>query len=331
MTPPLVVVVGSYGTGLTFHMSRAPGPGETVVGRSFRVDHGGKGSNQAIAAARLGADVTLCTALGDDDAAGRARRLWADESVAARVVTVPTAATMAGAILVEDDGENRIVIAPGALDAFTPDDLAIVADVIASADVLLVQLEIPLATATRALELGRSAGAVTVLDPAPAPDPSTPLETITALLRHADVITPNRHEGQALAAAGLAGIRSPARNAREDLGGWDDLVLADALSRQYDVAVAMTVGADGVVVAQGGRRHHLPAVPAPIVVDTTGAGDAFSAALAVALAEGRQLVEAAAFGVAVASQVVRSPGVVPALPLRHTVTATYPPTTGGES
>jgi ribokinase len=192
-----IAVVGSYGVGLTFELDRVPQRGETVTGTTFRTDPGGKGSNQAIGAARLGAEVDLLTAVGEDAFGDGAIGLWRDEGVLADGVVRSPLPTMVGAILVEPSGHNRIVIVPGALTALTPSHVDGFADAIAVADLLLVQLEIPLETAQRALERARRAGVRAILNPAPAPPEALPRE----VLELADYVTPNETEAPAVQAA----------------------------------------------------------------------------------------------------------------------------------
>ncbi len=265
-----VAVVGSYGAGLTVELDRVPEEGETVIGRTFRVDHGGKGSNQAVGAARLGASVVLLTALGDDSFGRSARELWRLEGVEAEVVDAP-AATMTAPILVEPSGLNRIVVVPGALAHLSPAHVDAFADRIAAADVCLVQLEIPIETALYALEVARQAGVRTILNPAPAPaEPIAP---------QVDYLTPNASE-----AASVRGARG---------------------------TLVLTLGEQGAELA-GIRVAAFPAR----VVDTTGAGDAFTAAFAVALAEGIPDLDAARWGCAAGAHMVEHAGVVPGLPNR---------------
>jgi ribokinase len=265
-----VAVVGSYGVGLTFELARVPGAGETVVGRTFRTDHGGKGSNQAIGAARLGAQVDFLTAIGDDAFGHDAIALWGAERVQAETI-VTDAATMCAAILVEPSGQNRIAIVPGALEQLKPAHVDGFAERIADADVLLVQLEIPLETALHALEVGRRAGTTTILNPAPAPpQPIAPA---------VDYLTPNEKE-------------------------------ASAVERAQGTLV-LTLGERGARVGD----EHVPAFPAR-PVDTTGAGDAFAAAFAVALAEGLPELDAVRWGCAAGAHMVEHAGVVPGLPTR---------------
>jgi ribokinase len=265
-----IAVVGSYGVGLTVELERMPDAGETVIGRSFRIDHGGKGSNQAIGAARLGAEVDFLTAVGDDTFAHDARALWQAEGVNAEIL-VGVGATMTAPILVEPTGENRIVVVPGALAELTPPHVDAFSDRIAAADVCVVQLEIPVWTALYALEVASAAGVTTILNPAPAPrEPIAPT---------CDYVTPNESEAPA-----VAGARA---------------------------TFVYTLGDQGAELA--GER--VPAFPAE-VVDTTGAGDAFTAAFAVALAEGLDVREAVRWGCAAGAHMVEHQGVVPGLPTR---------------
>lgn len=262
--------MGSYGVGLTVGLERMPGAGETVIGRSFRMDHGGKGSNQAIGAARLGADVDFLTAIGDDTFGHSARALWQTERVNADAV-VADAATMTAPILVEPGGENRIVVVPGALSCLTPGHVDSFSDRIAAADVCVVQLEIPVWTALYALEVARAAGVRTILNPAPAPpEPIAPT---------CDYVTPNESEAESVAGARATFVH--------------------------------TLGEQGAEL--NGER--IAAFPAD-VVDTTGAGDAFTAAFAVAIAEGVDEREAVRWGCAAGAHMVEHDGVVPGLPTR---------------
>jgi ribokinase len=266
-----IAVVGSYGVGLTFGADRLPERGETVIGTLFRTDHGGKGSNQAIGAARLGAEVTLLTAVGDDAFGDEAIELWAEEGVDASAVQRVALPTMTAAILVEASGDNRIVVVPGALSTLAPEQVDAFAPRIETADVLLVQLEIPVETALHALEVGRRAGIRTILNPAPAPaEPIAPV---------VDYLTPN--ETEAPAVDGAQGT------------------------------IVLTLGERGARIGD----EVIPAFPAD-VVDTTGAGDAFCAAFAVALAEGASNADAVRWGCAAGAHMVEHEGVVPGLPTR---------------
>jgi ribokinase len=295
-----IAVVGSYGVGMTMRLPRVPVAGETLSGGEFASGHGGKGSNQAVAAARLGAQVSLLTAVGDDAMGHGARELWAAEGVdASDVIAADGAPTMVGMILVEPSGENRIVIANGALDRLLPEHVGGFAQRLAEADVAVVCLEIPVATAARALEAAHGAGARTLLNPAPA----TPLPP--EIWRHVDVVTPNRTE-----AAILLGLEPDTDVATQDL--------AIALRTLGAATVVVTLGAEGALVHDDrGTRRVPPVAPRGAVVDTTGAGDAFTGALAVALARGEDVDAAVRFAARAGAHAVTIAEVIPALPYLH--------------
>ena len=240
-----IVVVGSYGVGLSLTMERMPEAGETVTGEQFSTGHGGKGSNQAVAAARLGATAVLCTAVGSDPFGEQAKALWADEGVDSTMVRTLPGSTMVGVILVDAAGENRIAIAPGVLADFTAECLDGLETALADADVLLVGLEIPVDTAHEALRIGRDAGVVTVLNPAPAPPAALP----AGMLALVDHVTPNRTE-----AARLAGLPTRQRAARRSIGA--------ACFADVGTAV-LTLGGDGALIRHGGAVDKIDAVVAP--------------------------------------------------------------------
>lgn len=295
MTQPRVAVVGGYGVGLTLRTDRLPEAGETLVGRAFRSSHGGKGSNQAIAAARLGAAVTLLSAVGDDAWGRAARELWREEGVDASSVPTVEGSTMVGVILVEAGGENRILIALGALDRLRPDDVEPFEPAIAASDVLLVSLEVPLDVAVRACAVARWHERSVILNPAPAAG------LPPSLLGAVDLLVPNRPEAVRL--TGLAADSSPTR-------------LLEALMALTPAVVVLTLGAEGALLGRPGRRAlHVPA-QAVEPVDTTGAGDAFCGALAVALAEGADLEAAVRLAVRAGGHAVTVEEAVPALPRR---------------
>ena len=271
MSVPInIAVVGSYGAGLTMRVPKAPAAGETVSRGQFDSGAGGKGSNQAIGAARLGAEVSLLTAVGF--------------------------------ILVEPSGENRIAIAPGALDELDASAIASFRAEIASADILVVSMEIPEEAVVAALRTGRETGTRTLLNPAPArPLPDECWDLI-------DVLTPNQTEAPVL--LGL-----------DDGHGRGDEELAHTLHERTAGTVVITRGSEGALVAQSSGVTAVPPHPARTVVDTTGAGDSFTAALAVALAEGQPVDRAAEFAALAGSHTVSIAGVVPALPTRAQLTA----------
>jgi len=293
-----VTVVGGYGVGLVMRVARAPEAGESLSDGVLSRGHGGKGSNQAVAARRLGATVSLLTAIGDDTAGDGARRLWADEGIdVGGVREFPGEATMTGFITVDAEGENRIIIAPGALAALRPEDAERQRAVIAASDAVIVSLEVPLSYAGAALRIAREEGVMTVFNPAPATE--VPAEIWAA----ADIVTPNLSEARA-----LLGLGDEACEAEE---------LASRLRGRLGADVVLTLGGDGSIVADADGVRRVPAVDPQQVVDTTGAGDAFTAALTVARLTTGSLSAAAAFAAHAGAHTVARPDVIPALPRRH--------------
>ena len=287
-----VTVVGSLNEDVLVRVGRLPGRGETVIGRGTTLAPGGKGANQAAAAGRLAPGVHMIGRVGDDPAGDRQLAALADSRVnVSRVHRTPGVPTGSATIPVEEgSGENLIVVLPGANAELTPDDA--VADPVRRADVVLLQLEVPLATVQAAAE---AAGGTVVLTPAP------PQPLPDALLERVDVLVPNEHELAALAGADR-GEREPA-----------DLVeLARSVTGS---AVVVTLGARGaLVVPDGGGPALLQPPPAVTPVDTTGAGDCFCGALAGALAAGTPLADAVRYAVAAAALSTTGPGARGALP-----------------
>lgn len=277
-----LTVVGSYAKALVMTVDRLPEAGETLLGREYRETYGGKGSDMAVQAARLGADVAYVGAVGDDAHGAEFRALMAAEGVDDSRVTVdPTAPTGVGFIVKDTAGRNLIVVDKGANDRLVPEVLDRSADALRGADVVLAQLEIPLDSALHALAAAREAGVTTVLNPAPAVD------LRGADLSAVDVLTPNEHEAQV--ALGLPpGDPTPVEE------------LARRLLALGPRAVVVTRGEDGALVSDAAGATPVPTA-AVDVVDSNGAGDSFNAALAVALGEGRDLRDAAAFAGVVAA------------------------------
>lgn len=292
-----IAVVGSYGVGLTMRVPKMPAPGETVSGGTFHEGPGGKGSNQAIGAARLGAEVSLLTAIGDDAFGRSAHALWIAEGIDDAHVVTTSSATMVGFILVDPSGENCISIAPGALDTLDEASVEPFRSTIAEADIVVVSMEIPLPAVMAALRIARTVGTRTLLNPAPAqllPD---------ELWSLVDVITPNQTEAPVL--LGLA----------PDHGLSDHQLVSELRQRTGGIAI-LTRGSDGALISDSNGSVEVPAQRVEHVVDTTGAGDSFNAALAVALAEGQQLTAATAFAAAAGAHAVTIAGVIPSLPTR---------------
>lgn len=295
MSTPRIVVIGSSNTDLVVRAQRIPTPGETVLGGSYMTAGGGKGANQAVAASRLGADVTLVARIGADPFGDALLDGFAQEGISTRFV-VRDAESHSGValIVVDDNGENAITVAPGANARLTEEDVDRAQECIAEADALLLQLETPLSAVHRAATIARAAGVPTILNPAPA----QPLSR--QLLRSVSVLTPNQSEAEH-----LTGIPVPDAPAAS---------LATEMLRTAGVpAVVITLGASGAYCADADGTEHVAAVPVT-AVDTTAAGDAFNGALAVALAQAAPLVDAVRFATAVAAVTVMRPGAQPSLP-----------------
>jgi ribokinase len=299
---PRVVVIGSSNTDMTVRLPSLPARGQTLLGEAFATSPGGKGANQAVAARRAGAEVVFVTAVGDDALGQSAIERYAAEGISVdHVRAVPGVPSGVALIFVSNDGENMIGVAPGANQSLSPEDIQrLPSSVFRNGDVLLVGLEIPIPTAIRAMARGRSAGMTVVLNPAPAP--SLPPDDVRELLSAADVVTPNRVE-----ALVLAGMR-----------GSTGIDISGCSRRLLEVgprAVVITLGSEGCLVNSGGEIHRIGA-PRVEAVDTVGAGDAFSGALATALAEHIPLHRAALWASAAAALAVTKQGAQSALPYR---------------
>ena len=294
---PSIAVVGSFAVGLTMRAPRLPVFGETMLGSDFDMGPGGKGSNQAVATARLGARVSLAAIVGTDKLAGVGHDLWAADGVGtAHVEEDPDRPTGAGLIVLNPEGENFILLDMGANEAADAAFAERAEPMIAGADVVMSVLEIPVEAAARAMEIGRRHGARTVLNPAPAralPDDVFPM---------VDYLTPNESELRVL----LGLPADDPRPSRE---------LAGELRARGVANVVVTLGGTGALVLTDEVDEVVPALPVE-AVDTTGAGDAFNAGFAVALAEGRPLLDAVRFGAACGAHACTRLGVVPALPTR---------------
>ncbi len=287
-----VVVVGSVNVDLVIRGERLPSPGETVAGGTFERHHGGKGGNQAVAAARLGRPVLFVGAVGDDDFGTAARAALAGEGVdVSFLATLEGAATGVALILVDRRGENLISVASGANAALEPSAIEPAFDRIGvhAGDVVLVCHELPTATVREALRVGRAAGARTVFNPAPADGIDR------TVLAAADVITPNRGELLTLAAtearrSGRAST-SAAAAAADIPRAARTLLESSAAGAGVGEAVVVTLGPAGALLVSPGVTTDIPSI-AVEAVDTTGAGDAFNGALAAAIAEERSLEDA---------------------------------------
>jgi ribokinase len=295
---PMIAVVGSVNLDLVVPVPHCPAPGETVLGGALAEHPGGKGANQAVAAARLGAQVAMVAMVGADPVGERLRKALELEGVdVERVLLEYEHGLASGQALIAVDtgsGENSIIVSPGANSALGPEHCAAAGALLRDASVTLLQQEIPAETVEAAARL---AAGLVLLNPAPA----RPLSA--ALLEMVDVLVPNREELAALVGHPLPDLHAVADAARTLRG---------------PAAVVVTLGADGALLCEEGAVHLVPALPVT-PVDTTAAGDAFCAALAVALAEGRPLHEAVRAANATAALTTTRPGAQPSLPTRAEV------------
>lgn len=290
-----IVVIGSSNTDMTIKGDRLPKPGETVLGGEFRMGPGGKGANQAVAAQRLGADVSFICKVGRDIFGDNAIAGYQKEGIDCSRILRSDKASGTALILVDGNAENCIAVAPGANADLTPEDVDSVADVIRSADYLILQLEIPVESVLRAAKIAHEAGVYVILNPAPAchlPD---------ELFGYISLITPNQTESALLSGVG------------------DNLDAAVEKLMQLGVKdVVVTLGSKGSLVISEGTRTLVPSLKVK-AVDTTAAGDTFCGALCVALSEGCSLVDAAGFATKASALTVQKMGAQDSIPFRSDI------------
>ena len=298
-----VVILGVFVADTSYRAERMPRLGETVLGEDFALGPGGKGSNQAVAAAKAGGRVSFVSRIGRDTFGDMAMATWEEAGVAAEVERGAGYTGAAFIFLEAATGDNAIIVAPGAAGEIDAGFVEARAELIAGAKVFVTQLEQPMGAAVRAVELAREGGAATILNPAPAaalPEGMLPL---------CDYVTPNETEAESLTGIAVTDLESAARAG--------DALLAQGVAK----AAILTLGAQGALFHAADRSVHVPAFDAGAVVETTGAGDAFNGGFATALAEGRDPLEAARFGCATASISVTRPGTAPAMPSRAEIEA----------
>jgi ribokinase len=297
-----IVVVGSLNADFVINVSRFPVQGETITGQAFRVFPGGKGANQAYAAARLGGHVSMVGQVGND-----AHAAWLKQNLASAGVDVShvrqdqSVSSGIATITIDDHGQNQIIVVPGANGTFGPQELEQSRPLIAAARLVLLQLEVPLETVQAAASCARESGALVILDPAPARD------IPDSLLACADYITPNETE---LAIMTNTPPELLTRDRAENL--------ARQLAERGGGKVIVKMGAQGALLISNGDAHFWPAVPVK-AVDSTAAGDAFNAAFAWGLGDGLTEQEAGAFASAAAACSVTRPGAQPSMPARSDV------------
>jgi len=299
---PKIVVVGSCNADLVVRTPRLPVRGETVLGHDFTIVPGGKGANQAVAAARLGANVALVSRVGEDDFGHALLQALREAGVDTRCVfRTPDTPSGVALIMIDDEGENLIAVAPGANGKLAPEDIDRARDQLISADVLVVQLEIPMDTVIHAVTVAKMNRKPVILNPAPA----RPIEP--SLLRSVTALTPNEREASLLTSITVCDRRSARRAARQ-------------LLKTGTGSVVLTMGSKGALTATRETTRFIR--PHPVrVVDSTAAGDAFTGALAYAVARKDDINDAATFANAVAALSVTRTGAQPSMPTMSEVEA----------
>ncbi|NND19998.1 MAG: ribokinase [Silicimonas sp.] len=298
-----IAILGVFVADTAYRADRPPRMGETIMGKSFALGPGGKGSNQAVAAARAGGDVHFVSKLGRDAFADLAFSIWKDAGVKAAVSQHDDSYTGAAYIFIEaSTGNNAIIICPGVAGTISEADVEARVDLIGGASVFITQLEQPMPAAHRALEIARAGGARTILNPAPA------AEVSREMLALCDIVTPNESEAE-----GITGVRV--------VSVADAEKAADAFLAMGVGAAVITLGENGAFYKDGTQSMHVPAFDAGPVVETTGAGDAFNGGFGVGLAEGLDPVDAVRFGSATAAISVTRPGTAPSMPTRDEIDA----------
>ncbi|MDJ0824588.1 MAG: ribokinase [Rhodobacter sp.] len=298
-----IVILGVFVADTAYRADRPPRMGETILGNSFALGPGGKGSNQAVAAARAGGDTHFITKLGQDTFADMALDIWASSGVVPEITQHDDSYTGAAYIFVEEaSGDNAIIVCPGVARTISPDYIDGRAALIGGATVFMTQLEQPMEAAVRALQIARDGGARTILNPAPA---DTLPEGMLALC---DYVTPNESETEGITGLPVTDL-DEAREAAE-------LLLAKGVG-----AAIITLGENGALYHDATQSVHVPAMAAGPVVETTGAGDAFNGGFATALAAGRDPIEAVRFGCATAGISVTRPGTAPSMPTLQEIEA----------
>ena len=298
-----VAILGVFVADAAYRAARQPTMGETILGASFALGPGGKGSNQAVAAARCNAEVSFISRLGQDPFAQMALDMYTAEGIDARIEQTPDSYTGSAYIFIDDKtGDNAIIVCPGAAGTISPEYIDGMAHVIERADVFVTQLEQPLDAAKHALALARKAGVITILNTAPA-------ESIDdGVFKLCDYVTPNETEVEAYTGVKVVSI--------DDAKKAGDVLLGKGVG-----TALITLGEQGALLHNAEQSVHIPAVIAGDVVETTGAGDAFNGGFAAALAQKQSPVDAAHFAAAVAGLSVTRAGTAPSMPTRAQVEA----------
>ena len=298
-----IVILGIFVADTAYRAERIPRLGETILGESFNLSPGGKGSNQAVAAAKAGANAHMITRLGKDTFADMALDIWQKAGVTPAITQHDNSYTGAACIFVEaDSGNNAIIVTPGVAGQIDNSDIDRNAELIAEADIFITQLEQPLGAAMHGLELARKNGVRTLLNPAPAaklPD---------GMLALCDYVTPNETEAEGLTGVKVTSVESA-------------IEAAKALRAAGAGAAIITLGENGALYHDADTSIHVPVMPSGKVIETTGAGDSFNGSFAAAIAEGMTAVEAVKFGCAAAGISVTRVGAADSMPSRAEIDA----------
>jgi ribokinase len=297
MNKKRIVVIGSTNMDMVVKSTRIPVPGETVLGGAFLMNPGGKGANQAVSVARLGGEVTFVSKVGNDVFGKQSTQAFEEEGIdISGVLEDNNAPSGVALITVDDSGENSIVVASGANLNLTPQDVEACLNKTANIEIILMQLEIPMDTVKFTAQYALTHGIKVILNPAPS-NPSVP-----ELFGMIDIITPNSNEAEMLTGVSVKDVDS----AKE---------AAEYLYKQGVKNVAITLGAKGAVLFNGQGFHEIPATKVD-AIDTTAAGDVFNGALAVAVAEGKDLLSAVTFACQAASITATRMGAQSSIPYR---------------
>ena len=298
-----IVILGIFVADTAYRAERIPRLGETILGESFNLSPGGKGSNQAVAAAKAGANAHMITRLGKDTFADMALDIWQKAGVTPAITQHDNSYTGAACIFVEaESGNNAIIVTPGVAGQIDNSDIDRNAELIADADIFITQLEQPLDAAMHGLELARKNGVHTLLNPAPAaklPD---------GMLALCDYVTPNETEAEGLTGVKVTSVESA-------------IEAAKALRAAGAGAAIITLGENGALYHDADTTIHVPVMPSGKVIETTGAGDSFNGSFAAAIAEGMTAIEAVKFGCAAAGISVTRAGAADSMPSRAEIDA----------
>jgi len=293
-----VAILGVFVADAAYRATRQPAMGETILGESFALGPGGKGSNQAVAAARCKAQVSFISRLGQDAFAQMALDMFSAEGIDAQVEQIADSYTGSAYIFIDDKtGDNAIIVCPGAAMTISPEYVDSARSVIEASDVFVTQLEQPIDAAKHALTIARNAGVITMLNTAPAESVSDDIFSLC------DYVTPNETEVEAYTGVKVVTV--------DDARQAGDVLIAKGVG-----TALITLGEQGALLHNSDQSVHIPAVNAGKVVETTGAGDAFNGGFAAALAQKQDPVDAAHFACAVAGISVTRAGTAPSMPTR---------------